>query len=462
MKLFTILLLQLLYPIITVGQCNSFPATSLDSDCATETPLSNNMNISSGVTFGICGNSNVLLSYTNISISGGTLKVCGNASISGNINNGVIIVACGATLNITSGITLNGNLGIVNYGTVIVTGNMTFQNNNNYFYNESNSSRLYVSGDLSFPQNNGQSAYLKNNGYISVSNNFNANDGGYTCLGPKSRIECNNLYYIINCGGPSNRFTYNGSSDPAIIRYNNINRLKASLTTSDLIHICRAPSANTIWLGGGCGSIGNAVVINSAPTIPNPAATSFCAVSNCFNILPISLIDFTGTSLKNGDNKISWTTSSEINNDYFTLERSLDGTEWAEVTKITGAGNSNQTLNYSTVDENPYPEITYYRLKQTDFNGEFEYSEITSVNNENLETLALKTYPNPAKNQTTLIGCLNEFEDLRIYNTQEQDVTKLIPQSMKNSEQLILDLSKLSKGFYYIKTKNNTTKLFKK
>jgi hypothetical protein len=76
---------------------------------------------------------------------------------------------------------------------------------------------------------------------------------------------------------------------------------------------------------------------------------------------------------------LEWATGSEINNDFFTIERSLD-VEHAEIIGyLDGAGNSTQTLWYSFVDQNPLPGISYYRLKQTDFDGKFEYFDWVAV-----------------------------------------------------------------------------------
>lgn len=91
--------------------------------------------------------------------------------------------------------------------------------------------------------------------------------------------------------------------------------------------------------------------------------------------LPVELISFTGHAEQNY-NVLEWITASEINNDYFTLEKSPDGIAFDTLATIDGAGNSNVVLNYKKTDERPYPHISYYRLKQTDFNGNYKYSRI--------------------------------------------------------------------------------------
>ena len=103
-------------------------------------------------------------------------------------------------------------------------------------------------------------------------------------------------------------------------------------------------------------------------------------------VLPIELVYFKASLL---DKKvlIEWETASEINNDYFTIERSMDGISFNSFSIVDGAGNSNSTLNYSAIDNNPLNGISYYRLKQTDFDGKYSYSNIVSVYIENQEII---------------------------------------------------------------------------
>jgi hypothetical protein len=95
--------------------------------------------------------------------------------------------------------------------------------------------------------------------------------------------------------------------------------------------------------------------------------------------LPISLLDFNAYPVLE-QVEIVWTTATEINNDYFTIERSKDGISFEELMKVQGAGNSNQILNYKELDSNPFEGTSFYRLKQTDFDGIYTYSDIRVVN----------------------------------------------------------------------------------
>jgi len=93
------------------------------------------------------------------------------------------------------------------------------------------------------------------------------------------------------------------------------------------------------------------------------------------NPLPIELVNFTSACETKCIN-LNWATASEINNDYFTVQRSPDGENFEDILKIGGAGNSNEMRNYSTVDNSPLTGTSFYRLKQTDYNGSFTISPV--------------------------------------------------------------------------------------
>lgn len=121
--------------------------------------------------------------------------------------------------------------------------------------------------------------------------------------------------------------------------------------------------------------------------------------------LPIELSSFSA-KVEEGDVKVEWTTATERNNDYFTIERSKDGTNFEEVARVDGAGNSTSTLNYRSVDTHPYQGTSYYRLKQTDFDGETKTFEVVSVS---IQENDLLVWPNPAS-VGDRINCSGSFE----------------------------------------------------
>jgi hypothetical protein len=96
--------------------------------------------------------------------------------------------------------------------------------------------------------------------------------------------------------------------------------------------------------------------------------------------LPVVLTSFSAV-LRDNATQLNWTTSSEINNDYFSVERSADGRLFEDIQHVAGNGNSQVVRNYNATDETPLPGVSYYRLKQVDFNGTFAYSKVVAVNN---------------------------------------------------------------------------------
>lgn len=94
--------------------------------------------------------------------------------------------------------------------------------------------------------------------------------------------------------------------------------------------------------------------------------------------LPIELLEFTAT-VDRSIVDINWSTASQANNDYFTIERSQNGYNWEDLEEIDGAGNSTSTLNYNIKDLRPYLGTSYYRLTQTDYDGASETFQPVSV-----------------------------------------------------------------------------------
>lgn len=111
--------------------------------------------------------------------------------------------------------------------------------------------------------------------------------------------------------------------------------------------------------------------------------------------LPVTLTSFTAEP-ENGKVVLKWTTASEINNDFFTVERSSNGASFTGVGTVKGAGNSTASKDYSLIDDSPLKGTSYYRLKQTDLDGKFEYFSIIAVQNETINgDCVFKVYPNP-------------------------------------------------------------------
>ncbi|MBS1646780.1 MAG: T9SS type A sorting domain-containing protein [Bacteroidetes bacterium] len=134
-------------------------------------------------------------------------------------------------------------------------------------------------------------------------------------------------------------------------------------------------------------------------------------------VLPISILSFTAAPQENNVG-IDWVTSTEINNNFFTVERSKDGVVFEFVTQIKGAGNSTQIKKYMVTDSTPYQGFSYYRLKQTDYNGKSEAFNIVSVNINSDNKNLFNVFPNPNNGVFTVqyAGGGNTVS-IQIYNT---------------------------------------------
>jgi len=114
-----------------------------------------------------------------------------------------------------------------------------------------------------------------------------------------------------------------------------------------------------------------------------------------FNALPITLTHFDARPINEQQVKVEWATAEEIGNSFFSVERSSDGTNFTTIAQMDGAGNSNEFREYSYIDYDPLPGQSYYRLKQTDFNGNFSYSALARVFINDLKGENTSLYPNP-------------------------------------------------------------------
>lgn len=132
--------------------------------------------------------------------------------------------------------------------------------------------------------------------------------------------------------------------------------------------------------------------------------------------LPVKLVSFTAEKYENTQARLQWTTASEINNDHFEIERSADGDNWEAIGEVKGHGTTNEQQNYSYIDAKPLAGINYYRLKQVDEDGKYEYSSIaavdfTSGNAEQVNTTIMQVYPNPLASGRVLNIALRESSE---------------------------------------------------
>jgi len=180
-----------------------------------------------------------------------------------------------------------------------------------------------------------------------------------------------------------------------------------------------------------------------------------------YSQLPVTLVSFIARKLPNSSVLLEWATASEINNSHFTVEKSFDAVDWQIVEEISGAGNSTAVNHYQTIDNNPLPGISYYRLKQTDFDGTFEFSPIQSVGEDRL-AYQLEISPNPTENILRINIPLNANQSIAIFDSRGTNLTLMTDVIEQREHYSLLDVSKLRSGIYFLRTDYQTLKFAKK
>jgi hypothetical protein len=153
-------------------------------------------------------------------------------------------------------------------------------------------------------------------------------------------------------------------------------------TNSITVHVGADPGDVTVTVTNACGK---------ASDIQTVAVNEECGT---IVVLPVKLISFEGAASKEGI-ALSWTTASEKNNDHFEVQRSPDGRGFETVGTVKGNGSSTSLHDYNFVDKAAANGLNYYRLRQVDFNSDFEYSKVIAINAKGSKTGDVTLYPNP-------------------------------------------------------------------
>jgi len=172
-------------------------------------------------------------------------------------------------------------------------------------------------------------------------------------------------------------------------------------------------------------------------------------------VLPVELVSFNGRE-KGTDNILEWTTASEVNNDFFEVQRSTDGVDFETLESIRGNGTSHTVSHYSFIDEKP-ASISYYRLQQVDFDGRSEFSNIVTIKRDLIKDDA-KVFPSPVQDQLTISYQANTNKALTMSIT---DVTGRVVinksvNAVKGNNEFYLDLANLPTGTYMTRLSSGT------
>ena len=223
------------------------------------------------------------------------------------------------------------------------------------------------------------------------------------------------------------------------------------------------PSDN-IWNDEGNSGIGGGSTVNQGTLTSSVSVNSFSpftlASISKFNPLPVTLVSFTALPKDNKVVELKWETVEERTNSFFTIERSIDGTNFAALKSVPSKavnGNSTGSLKYTDIDEKPYKGTSYYRLRQVDIDGTVKYSKIVSVNFEgnaiDPSAEGFIVYPNPndgSKVNIKFTDILFEKAEIAVFDMLGREIYRTVV--AKNGDLIAIDfLSKLPSGQYVIR-----------
>ena len=263
----------------------------------------------------------------------------------------------------------------------------------------------------------------------------------------------NDMAFILqNLYGHHDAYSYDGSTSKApklVVKY------EITSTSNQVCYITSISDMSTLPAG-------------SSLTTDNVETAQFTSGGNKDSMndfglwggaLPVEWLSFKAKYV--GDAvQLDWATGSEDNNSHFVVERTHDGAHWETIGNVTGAGFSMQVTRYQFIDENPYSDYNYYRIKQVDFDGAYDYSSVEMVSR-SLERaeLSIDLYPNPASDYTLVestTGARNG--QVKVIDINGKVVADLAQDA---STPVRIDLSNFDRGVYFVKYINgdeNTVK----
>lgn len=272
------------------------------------------------------------------------------------------------------------------------------------------------------------------------------------------------IRYLTTGTAPNRKFIVNFSTVPMFSSSCNAMLYTGQVVLNETTNIIETYIQNkvvcTSWNGGnavhgingpdGCSGVTVAGRNNTQWTATNDAK-QFTPTGCCNTALAAELVVFDGEQLSTNVNRIYWTTETETNLDKFIVERSEDGINFSDLHELKAVGNSSVQNHYSIIDANPFERVTYYRLRQIDFDGSIKYSNAIAIVNSNWTGFAvLNLFPNPSD------GLVNA----EVYSSGEQNFVVQIrdisgrfirneKHVLNNSTNIIsFDISDLEDGIY--------------
>ncbi len=374
-----------------------------------------------------------------------------SSAISGSVNHLKIAGAGGVTVNsdITIDKTLEFESGLVHTGAnTLIMGNSA----NDVV---GAASGKYVDGNLRKIGNTAFTFPIGNNGqYAPIS--ISAADGGGNI----------NDYFTASYVNSIPHATYDSTQhDASIVRISSVEYWMLGRTGSNNVYVTLSWGARS----GGISNLNDLTVAhwnesslkwedvgNTATTGSTISGTVTSVLVSNFspftlaskmnsNLLSVSFVSFE-SRCENNQTMLTWATASELNNNYFEVQKSIDGKNWIPLSKINGAGNSTQIRNYKYLDVSAQKSSSLYRLKQVDFNGNYIYSNIIASKNCGEDLQESVIYPNPTTGMI-YIQTSGDPEDVRFV-----EVYNLLGEKIFGYKGFLssIDFGGLENGVYYI------------
>lgn len=310
------------------------------------------------------------------------------------------------------------------------------------------------------------------NGWVMYQGGHDLNTGGSSA---SDRVAAQRAYFnFILLAGKSKQVNVTASI-PGSMNVGQVSPVLASATSG-------TPPYTYQWTSSLGGVFGNPtdssttftapVVLSDTTDVVQVKVTDQCGRVNFYthyipigsSPLPVEFLSFNGYK-KDGIVYLNWTTGSEINNDYFSIERSSGGNKWMLIGKVRGSGNSSVALEYSFSDIEPLDESSYYRLSQTDYDGTsqgYRIIRIASSGNLSGRSSVLNINPNPFQQSFSFefLSGAQQNAELSIFSIAGDLILKKNYPLYRGVNKLVFsDTEILSEGVYFITLKSESDKI---
>lgn len=204
---------------------------------------------------------------------------------------------------------------------------------------------------------------------------------------------------------------------------------------------------------------GDRVTFNNVPYTTGDGYYTIGTINANLSPLPIELVKF-DVGVCSNEVCVDWTTATEKLSDFFTVEKTKNGSDFETVGKIPASGNSKTLVNYKLIDKNPYDGVSYYRLKQTDLNGSSVYYKLKEVRVNDGKDFSFSVFPSPNTGENVGFNIiLNKSEEatIKIYDINGNVVLSenVVAKVTGKNEFVFQPNQKLTNGIYWVSCSSN-------